>query len=222
LNLEEKFLHVLLREGSISFGNFKLKSGRVSPYFVNLGKAMSRASSLREVSECYASKIERDFQLDEIDFIFGPAYKGIPLASSVALELLKRRGVDLRWGYNRKEVKKYGDLGESEIVGDLRAGDKVLVIDDVLTTGETKLESFSKLEDRGAKVIGLVVGVDREESFGGLKAREVLESRGIKVSSILGMRYILEYLRGREINGKTYLTEREYRRSISYLERRDL
>ena len=97
-----------------------------------------------------------------------------------------------------------------------------MVIDDVLTTGETKLESFSKLEDRGAKVIGLVVGVDREESFGGLKAREVLESRGIKVSSILGMRYILEYLRGREINGKTYLTEREYRRSISYLERRDL
>jgi len=158
---KREFLLHLVRTGAIRFGSFRLKSGRLSPYFINIADAMRTGGDAVKVANAYATRIK---ELDiEFDYIHGAAYKGIPLAALVAMRL-SEWGINKRWGYDRKEEKRYGE--EGAIVGELREGDTVLIVDDVITTGATKVESWLKLASmrRDVKPAGILVAVDREET----------------------------------------------------------
>ena len=161
-----KFIKHLYKTGAVKFGDFRLKSGRLSPYFINMQEAMKDGQGCCIVGEAYADVIVDQHLADKADVIFGPAYKAIPLASLIARDLWRKYGVRKRWGYNRKEAKGYGDIIDQLIVGDLRDGDRILIVDDVLTTGETKKDIFTFLRNfRKVSLTGVVVGVNRQETF---------------------------------------------------------
>ena len=199
---KREFLLHLVRTGAIRFGSFRLKSGRLSPYFINIADAMRTGSDAVKVVNAYAARIK---ELDiEFDYIHGAAYKGIPLAALVAMRL-SEWGINKRWGYDRKEEKRYGE--EGAIVGELRDGDTVLIVDDVITTGATKVESWLKLASmrRKVKPAGILVAVDREETSDADK--KMLEEHHLKLYSILKITEIFEFLYNREIDGKVYVDE---------------
>jgi len=127
---KREFLLHLVRTGAIRFGSFRLKSGRLSPYFINIADAMRTGSDAVKVANAYAVRI-KELGI-EFDYIHGVAYKGIPLAALVAMRL-SEWGINKRWGYDRKEEKRYGE--EGAIVDELRDGDTVLIVDDVISTG---------------------------------------------------------------------------------------
>lgn len=189
---QEMFIKHLFSTGAIKFGKFKLKSGRISPYFINMSLAIKDGKGCAIVSDVYAQAIWKILD-DKFDYIHGPAYKGIPLASLVAEKLWKQFKVNKRWGYDRKEKKTYGDTSEKFIVGDLRDGDRVLIIDDVITTGKTKVENWKKLSAfRKIFPVGVFVAVDREELS--KEEEEMLKSYGLIAFSIIKISQIFEYL----------------------------
>jgi orotate phosphoribosyltransferase len=188
---------------ALEFGTFKLKSGRISPYFINMGRALSTGEFAARTAQSYVEEISAlncDF-----DYLHGPAYKGIPLAALVASYLYSTREVNKRWGYDRKQEKTYGDLAEKTIVGDLRDGDSVLIIDDVITTGETKIENWEKLTAFRKDLIpkGILIAVDRQEKEqSGESASQFLKKKGFTLYSILTITEIISYLETHPINGK--------------------
>ena len=199
---KREFLLHLVRTGAIRFGSFRLKSGRLSPYFINIADAMRTGSDAVKVANAYAARIK---ELDiEFDYIHGAAYKGIPLAALVAMRL-SEWGINKRWGYDRKEEKRHGE--EGAIVGELRDGDNVLIVDDVITTGSTKVESWLKLASmrRDVKSAGILVAVDREETSDADK--KMLARYQLSLYSILKITEIFEFLHNREIDGKVYVDE---------------
>jgi len=199
---KREFLLHLVRTGAIRFGSFRLKSGRLSPYFINIADAMRTGSDAVKVANAYAARIK---ELDiEFDYIHGAAYKGIPLAALVAMRL-SEWGINKRWGYDRKEEKRYGEGGA--IVGELRDGDTVLIVDDVITTGATKVESWLKLASmrRDVKSAGILVAVDREETSDADK--KMLARYQLSLYSILKITEIFEFLHNREIDGKVHVDE---------------
>jgi len=199
---KREFLLHLVRTGAIRFGSFRLKSGRLSPYFINIADAMRTGSDAVKVANAYAARIK---ELDiEFDYIHGAAYKGIPLAALVAMRL-SEWGINKRWGYDRKEEKRYGE--EGAIVGELRDGDTVLIVDDVITTGATKVESWLKLASmrRDVKSAGILVAVDREETSDADK--KMLARYQLSLYSILKITEIFEFLHNREIDGKVHVDE---------------
>ena len=210
----------LIRSEALSFSPTQLKSGRISPYYISLRKAMDTGNGIKKVSSAYLVKIISDIGKD-FDYIHGPAYAGIPLASSIALSLLSTLGLDLRYGYDRKEIKQYGHTNESSIIGDLRDGDRVLILDDVLTTGSTTLDSWKKLLAKGKNLRGAVVlvAIDREEieeEFGLESKSDVIEEN-IEVCSILKISEILDWLLDREIDGKVLVNEKVFREVKNYI-----
>ena len=199
---KREFLLHLVRTGAIRFGSFRLKSGRLSPYFINIADAMRTGSDAVKVANAYAARIK---ELDiEFDYIHGAAYKGIPLAALVAMRL-SEWGINKRWGYDRKEEKRYGE--EGAIVGELRDGDTVLIVDDVITTGATKVESWLKLASmrRDVKPAGILVAVDREETSDADK--KTLARYQLSLYSILKITEIFKFLHNREIDGKVYVDD---------------
>jgi len=197
---KREFLLHLVRTGAIRFGSFRLKSGRLSPYFINIADAMRTGSDAVKVANAYVARIK---ELDiEFDYIHGAAYKGIPLAALVAMRL-SEWGINKRWGYDRKEEKRHGE--EGAIVGELRDGDTVLIVDDVITTGATKMESWLKLASmrRDVKPAGILVAVDREETSDA--DRKMLARYQLSLYSILKITEIFEFLHNRVINGKVYV-----------------
>ncbi|MBU7025132.1 MAG: hypothetical protein HXS40_13300, partial [Theionarchaea archaeon] len=137
-------------------------------------------------------------------------YKGIPLAALVASYLYTTRNLNKRWGYDRKQEKTYGDLAEKTIVGDLRDGDSVLIIDDVITTGETKIENWEKLTAFRKDLIpkSILIAVDRQEKeLSGESASQFLKKKGFTLYSILTITEIISYLETHPINGKMYVDE---------------
>lgn len=190
---EEEFILHLVRSGAIRFGEFQLKHGSLSPYFINIASAINSGRNATETSKAYVEliiKIGTDF-----DFIYGPAYKGIPLSALIATRLWETYHIDKRWGYDRKERKTYGDEHERTIVGDLRDGDTVLIVDDVITTGKTKMDGWKILSsEKDIKLKGILIAVDREEG-----------DPGLPVYSILKIRQIFDYLVDREIDGRIYV-----------------
>ena len=162
MNLSLRLTQLLLKSEALRFGEFKTKSGRLSPFFLNFAM-MDRGSQLRELGECYAQFILAK-ELTNADTIFGPAYKGITLAAVTAESLYaESRGTsDIRVCFNRKESKLHGEGGS--IVGRApQVGAKVIVVDDVLTAGTSVKESIRLLNEIGIKPMAVVVGVDRQE-----------------------------------------------------------
>jgi len=172
-----EFLSYCLEREVLRFGEFKLKSGRVSPYFFNAG-LFNRGSDLVRLGRYYAEAIV-DSGL-EFDLIFGPAYKGIPLAAAVAIALQAEHGRDLPWAFNRKEAKDHGEGGN--IVGAPLQG-RVLIVDDVITAGTAIRESVEIIRAAGAEPVAVAIALDREERGRGERSaiQEVEAEFGLQV-----------------------------------------
>ncbi len=198
----------LVKTGALKFGDFTLKSGRKSPYFVNTG-IICEGKEFLELCEFIASKIEG---MGGCDVVYGPAYKGIPLAVGVAIALSKK-GKKVYWLFNRKEEKAHGDRGV--FVGHLpSAGESVVLVDDVFTTGGTKYENVDLLKGIGVKLKAVVVAVDREEKGegAGSAVKEFAERTGVPVKSVATTSEIFEELRGKEVGEGIYRKFLEYKR----------
>jgi len=189
---KREFLLHLVGTGAIRFGSFRLKSGRLSPYFINIADAMRTGKDALRVADVYVKKIEE--AKIRFDFIYGIAYKGISIAALIAMRYVQK-GIDVRWGYNRKTEKDHGEGGI--IVGDIQRGDKVLIVDDVISTGFTKLESWLKLDYsfEGITPAGVLVGIDREEMDSDYKKR--FEKCGLFIYSIISASDIFDYIGGK-------------------------
>lgn len=158
-----RFLDLALHADALRFGEFTLKSGRTSPYFFNAGRFDSGAA-LAGLAACYADAVDEasaNGVLGEFDGLFGPAYKGIPLATALACEY-SRRGRDLPVTFNRKEAKAHGEGGS--LIGASLEGRRVLVVDDVITAGTAIREALEIIGDAGGSVSGIVIALDRQEA----------------------------------------------------------
>ena len=223
---QKDFLLHLLESGAIKFGEFRLKSGRVSPYFINIAVAINTGRRASETADAYVAEIVDGAVGTDFDYIHGPAYKGIPLSVLIAEKLWSGSrgrdtgGINLRWGYDRKEEKRYGDPSETRIVGDLRDGDSVLIVDDVVVTGKTKIDNWAKLTDyRDLSPKGILVAVDRQEvDEAGNDTTEMLTKVGLIVYPILKITEIFEYLLNRQVGGVVYVDDRIQAAFYEYFE----
>ncbi len=181
-----------MKVGALRFGEFTLKSGRVSPYFFNAGLFCS-GRAMAVLGRCYAQSIV-DSGL-QFDMLFGPAYKGIPLAAVTVAALAEKFDRDPGWAYNRKEAKEHGEGGM--IVGAPLAG-RVLILDDVITAGTAIREAVEIIRNAGAKAIGVAIALDREErGQGELSAvQEVEQELGMEVIRIVGLSDLIAMLAG--------------------------
>jgi orotate phosphoribosyltransferase len=186
---QSRFVDYCLQRGALKFGEFTLKSGRISPYFFNAG-IFNRGADLAALAEFYADAIQQA----EIDFdlLFGPAYKGIPLAAITASALFQQHRRDIPYAFNRKETKDHGEGGN--IVGADIEG-RVMIIDDVITAGTAIREAIGLIDALGAEVCAVTIALDRQEKgLGHLSAIQELEQQGLRVISIIKLDHILEYL----------------------------
>lgn len=187
---QRDFLDFAIDRGVLRFGAFTLKSGRVSPYFFNAG-LFNRGAALAQLGRYYAAAIMAAGL--EFDTLFGPAYKGIPLVSAVAIALAEQQGRDLPWCFNRKEAKDHGEGGL--IVGAPLQG-RVLIVDDVITAGTAIRETMQILEAHHAIPAGVIIALDRQErGQGELSAvQEVERAHSITVTGIVTLSDLVAYL----------------------------
>lgn len=187
---QEEFISFAIEQGVLQFGEFVLKSGRVSPWFFNSG-LFNSGQALARLGHYYSETIVSN--AIEFDILFGPAYKGIPLVSASAVALANDHDRDVPYVFNRKEVKDHGEGGV--LVGAPLVG-KALIIDDVITAGTAIREAVSIIETSNAKLVGVVIAVDRQErGKGNVSAiSEVEQHYGINVTSIVNCSHIMEYL----------------------------
>ena len=188
---QKDFVDFTLETGVLKFGEFTLKSGRISPYFFNAG-LFNKGSHLSELGKFYAQAIEASAL--KFDVLFGPAYKGIPLAAATSIALNDSYNHNVPYSFNRKEVKDHGEGGS--IVGHPLEGD-ILIIDDVITAGTAIREAQDIIQNCGANAKGVIVALDRQEKGKGeLSAiQEVEQIFGITVLSIINLSHIIDYLK---------------------------
>jgi orotate phosphoribosyltransferase len=205
---KKEFIDLALELGVLRFGEFTLKSGRVSPYFFNAGLFNTGYAAAR-IGRFYAAAIAASGV--EFDLIFGPAYKGIPLAALTAAALAEQHDIDVPWCYNRKEEKAHGEGGS--IVGAPLQG-RVLIVDDVITAGTAVREAYKLITSNGASVAGLAISLDRQErGQGSLSAvQELKVSLGIPVVSIIQLDDLIEILEESREYAKQADPVIEYRR----------
>ncbi|MBA4290583.1 MAG: orotate phosphoribosyltransferase [Pseudomonas sp.] len=187
---QRDFIRFAIERGVLRFGQFTLKSGRISPYFFNAG-LFDSGLALAQLGRFYASAV-MDSGID-FDVLFGPAYKGIPLAATTAVALAEHHQRDVPWCFNRKEAKDHGEGGT--LVGAPLAG-RVLIIDDVITAGTAIREVMQIIQAQGAQAAGVLIALNRQErGKGELSAiQEVERDYGIPVVSIVSLEQVLEYL----------------------------
>ncbi|MEO6228046.1 MAG: orotate phosphoribosyltransferase [Thermomonas sp.] len=191
-----RFLQLAMRAEALRFGEFTLKSGRTSPYFFNAGRFDSGAL-LAELAACYADALDAANIADAIgafDLLFGPAYKGIPLATALACEYA-RRGRDLPLAFNRKEAKAHGEGGC--LIGAPLAGKRVLVVDDVITAGTAIREALAIISEAGGTPAGIVIALDRQERAGDNDPRSAAQAvsaeHSIPVIAVAGLDDLLAF-----------------------------
>jgi orotate phosphoribosyltransferase len=216
----------LVLAGALKFGDFTLKSGRRSPYFINTGMFQS-GEHLAKLGEFYAHAIQANFSpsnfnFSNFNFLFGPAYKGIPLVAAVSIQLWDFFNINSKWCYNRKEKKDHGEGGL--LVGYKPVdSDSALIIDDVVTAGTATRESIAllKAECPGVRISGLIISVDRmERGQGGLSAIEELwEEFNFPIIPIVNLDEIVNYLHNREVGGKVVLDDKIFADIGSYRQR---
>ena len=204
---QKDFVDFTLETGVLKFGEFTLKSGRVSPYFFNAG-LFNTGSHLSELGKFYAQAIEASGLM--FDVLFGPAYKGIPLAAAASIALNDSFNKNIPYSFNRKEVKDHGEGGS--IVGHPLEGD-ILVIDDVITAGTAIREAQDIITSNGAITKGVIVALDRQEKGNSeLSAiQEVEQIFGVSVISIINLSHIIEHLKS--VNNEQILQKIESYRS---------
>ena len=201
----------------LTFGDFVTKSGRRTPYFVNTGRYRTGAQALR-LGEFYAEAISQSFGLD-FDVLFGPAYKGIPLAVATAVALASRHGRDVGFCFNRKEVKAHGEGGS--LVGyELRDGDSVVIIEDVTTAGTSVRETVPLLRAAAdIELTGLIVSVDRMEKGTGERGAlaELRETFGMKTAAIVTLDEVVACLHNRPVAGRVIVDDAMKARIEAYM-----
>jgi len=187
---KKRFFDLALDKGILKFGRFTLKSGRVSPYFFNAG-GFDDGRSLALLGECYAQAIAASGLA--FDMLFGPAYKGIPLAAAAAMAVYREQRRNLPYAYNRKEAKDHGEGGD--LVGAPLSG-RVLIVDDVISAGTSVRESVEWIRRGGAEPAGVAIALDRQERGNGPQtaAQEVEALFGIPVVAIAGLDDLVAYL----------------------------
>ena len=203
-----EFIQFMVESEVLKFGDFTLKSGRKSPFFMNAG-AYVTGTQLRKLGEYYAKAIYDNYGLD-FDVLFGPAYKGIPLTVATCMAISELYGKEIRYCSNRKEVKDHGDTGI--LLGSkLKDGDRVVIIEDVTTSGKSIEETFPILKQQAnVEVKGLIVSLNRnEKGKSGNKTAldEVKELYGFETAAIVSMPEVVECLYNKEVKGKVVIDD---------------
>ena len=205
---KQEFIDFMVESDVLKFGDFTLKSGRKSPFFMNAG-AYVTGSQLKRLGEYYAKAIHANYG-DDFDVLFGPAYKGIPLSVAATVAISEKYDTDIRYCSNRKEVKDHGDKGI--LLGSpINDGDKVVIIEDVTTAGTSIEETLPIIKAQGnVDPIGLVVSVDRMERGKGTKSAlsEIEEKYGLKTTAIVTMAEVVEHLYNKEYKGKVIIDDK--------------
>lgn len=188
---QRQFIELAMDSDVLRFGEFTLKSGRVSPYFFNAG-LFNSGNALAELGRCYAQAI-----IDsgiEYDVLFGPAYKGIPVAAVTVMALSIEHGINMPYAFNRKEAKAHGEGGN--IVGAPLQGQRVLIIDDVITAGTAIREAVDIIKAEKAEPVGVLIALDRQEKGQGEMSavQEVERDFNIQVSNIVTMKNLISFL----------------------------
>ena len=207
-NYQKEFLSFAIETGVLRFGEFKLKSGRLSPYFFNSG-LFNTGASLAKLGNFYAQSLMASNV--EFDLVYGPAYKGIPLASALSISLATEFGRDLPYSFNRKEAKKHGEGGV--IVGAPLQGKKVLIIDDVISAGTSVRESMKIIKDNDAEAAGVIIALDRQELGKGdtTAIQEVEKEFNIPVVSIVCLGDLINYLESEDGSEEQITAIKAYR-----------
>ena len=204
---KSEFIQFMVDSKVLKFGDFTLKSGRKSPFFMNAGSYVT-GTQLMKLGEYYAKTIH-DRYGDDFDVLFGPAYKGIPLSVATTIAYSKLYGKEIRYCSNRKEVKDHGDTGI--LLGSpLKDGDRVVVIEDVTTSGKSMEETIPIVRAQAdVTIIGLMVSLNRQEKGKGDKGAldEIKELYGFETEAIVSMDEVVEYLYNREIDGNVLIDD---------------
>lgn len=215
---KQEFIEFMVRAGVLTFGDFTTKSGRKTPYFINTGNYKT-GNQIAKLGEYYAECIKEHIA-EPIDFMFGPAYKGIPLAVAASIALNNCYGMDVNYCFNRKEAKDHGEGGT--LIGyKPKDGDNVLIIEDVITAGTSIRETLPILKGMAAvNPVGLIISVDRMERGKSEKTpvAEIYEEFGIKTYPIVTVREIIDTLYGRQVDGKVYIDDEMKSKMEAYIE----
>ena len=213
---KQEFIEFMIDSQVLKFGDFTLKSGRKSPFFMNAG-AYVTGTQLRRLGEYYAKAIHDHYGLD-FDVLFGPAYKGIPLSVATTMAISELYGKDVRYCSNRKEVKDHGDTGI--LLGSkLKGGDRVVIIEDVTTSGKSIEETFPIIKAQAdVEIKGLMVSLNRMEKGQGEKSAlcEIKEKYGFDANAIVTMADVVEYLYQKEYKGTVYIDEERKKQIDDY------
>lgn len=217
MTYKEEFITLMVKSGVLTFGDFVTKSGRKTPYFINTGNYKTGEQAAK-LGDYYAACIQEHLG-GQVDTLFGPAYKGIPLAVEAAISLYRNFGVNVNYCFNRKEAKDHGEGGT--MVGcKLKDGDRVVITEDVITAGTAMRECLPILQNAAkVKIAGLVVSVDRMERGTGEKSaiQQISEEYGIPTFPIVTVRDIMAFLHNREIDGKVYIDDAMLEKMEDYL-----
>ena len=204
---KQEFIEFMVGSNVLKFGDFTLKSGRKSPFFMNAG-AYVTGSQLRKLGEYYARAIHEKYG-DDFDVLFGPAYKGIPLSVATTRAYSELYGMEIRYCSNRKEAKDHGDVGI--LLGSkIQDGDRVVIIEDVTTSGKSIEETFPILKAQGnIEIKGLMVSLNRCERGKGTKSalQEVSELYGFPTGAIVSMKEVVEHLYNRPYRGQVIIDD---------------
>lgn len=204
---KQEFIEFMVESEVLKFGQYTLKSGRKSPFFMNAG-AYFTGTQLRKLGQYYAKAIHDNYGLD-FDILFGPAYKGIPLSVATTMAISEMYGVDIQYCSNRKEAKDHGDTGI--LLGSpIKDGDRIVIIEDVTTSGKSIEETFPILKAQGdVDIKGLMVSLNRMERAQGDKGAldEIKEKYGFDANAIVTMEDVVQCLYNKEVQGKVIIND---------------